>query len=178
MASKTPQHNCQREQTDTGVLKLPPLSAERKGTLEFMQARIDAFAEHLSSAQTIFSETQKRQPGSPEAKAAIHTAKQHVENALHELDSTLLLVNLNPDQVTHIAAHLYRALQRLSRIKAVSERVLRTEWTSHHSRALDALALACPRASRELEVTLVEPLKQTLRAQSEVGRQQPPTLTS
>ena len=174
MVSKTPPHNCQRDQTDTGVLKLPPLSAERKGTLEFMQARIDAFAEHLSSAHAIFSETQKRQPGSPEAKAAIYTAKQHVESALHELDSTLLLINLNPDQVTH----LYRALQRLSRIKAVSERVLRTEWTSHHSRALDALALACPRASLELEVTLVEPLKQTLRAQSEVGRQQPPTLTS
>ena len=174
MVSKTPPHNCQRDQTDTGVLKLPPLSAERKGTLEFMQARIDAFAEHLSSAHAIFSETQKRQPGSPEAKAAIYTAKQHVESALHELDSTLLLINLNPDQVTH----LYRALQRLSRIKAVSERVLRTEWTSHHSRALDALALACPRASLELEVTLVEQLKQTLRAQSEVGRQQPPTLSS
>jgi hypothetical protein len=147
-----------------GDLRLPKLSAERKGTLQSIHARIDAFAEHLSSARAIFSETQKREPGSLEAKAAIFNAKQHVQSALHELDSSLRLIDLNPDQVSHIATHLHRASLQLNRIKGLSELILRTTRTTHHPKALDILALACHRASYELESSLGEPLKRTLRA--------------
>ena len=163
---------------ETAELKLPPLSPERKGTLEFMRLRIDAFAEHLFKAHTIFSETQKHEPGSQQSKAAIFSAKQHVESALHELDSTLHLVDLNPDQVSHIASHLRLASHRLSRIKELTEAVLRTKRTTHMTKALDILALACPRASYELESSLVEPLRRTLTPPNDTGEDAPPALTS
>jgi hypothetical protein len=163
---------------ETADLKLPHLSAERKGTLEFMRARIDAFADHLFTAHTIFCETQKRDPGSLESKAAIFNAKQHVESALHELDSTLHLVDLNPEQVLHIATHVRRASHRLSRIKELTDAVLRTKRTTHVTKALDVLALACPRASYELESSLVEPLRRTLTPAHVPEEDAPPALTS
>lgn len=163
---------------ETADLKLPPLSPERKGTLESMRTRIDAFAEHLFQAHTIFSETQKRDPGSQEAKAAIFTAKQHVEWALHALDSTIHLVDLNPDQVIHIASHLRRAAHRLARIKELTDAVLQNKRTNHMTKALGVLALACPRASYELECSLVEPLRRTLTPPNETGEDAPPALTS
>ena len=160
-------------------LELPKLSPERKGTLESIHARIDAFAEHLFTAHTIFSETQKREPGSLEAKAAIFNAKQHVQSALHELASTMHLIDLNPGQVSHIATHLHRASHQLTRIKALTELVLRTDRTTHYPKALDILALACPRASYDLESSLGEPLKRALRApRDSEGENPPPALTS
>lgn len=165
-----------------GELKFP-LSPERKGTLQFMSARIDAFAEHLFKAHTIFKEIHTREPGSKESKAAIFAAKQHVEHAQHELDSTIRLIDLNPVQVSHIATHLHRASRQLTRIKGLTELVLKTNRTTHHVKALDILALACPRASYELESSLAEPLKRTLRPLNDTSPQDPeaeppPALTS
>jgi hypothetical protein len=163
---------------ETEELKLPPLSPERKDTLEFMRSRIDAFAEHLFQAHTIFSEAQKHEPGSHQSKAAIFSAKQHVESALRELDSTLHLVDLNPDQVSHIATHLRRASHRLSRIKEVTEAFLRTKRTTRLTHSLETLALACPRASYELENSLVEPLRRTLTPPNDTEDDAPRAFTS
>lgn len=159
-------------------IKLPPLSAERKDTLEFMRSRIDAFADHLFRAHTIFTETQNHEPGSQQSKAAIFSAKQHVESALRELDSTLHLIDLNPDQVSHIANHLRRASHRLSRIKELTDAFLQTKRTTRLTHSLETLALACPRASYELENSLVEPLRRTLTPPNDTEDDVPRAFTS
>jgi hypothetical protein len=169
----------QTDRTPAGELKLPIISAEREDTLKIMHARIDAFAGHLYEAHKIFCEPQNRDQTSRQAKAAIFTAKQHVKGALLELESTLYLVDLNPEQVSHIARHLHRAKQQLSRIEGLTDLVLRATRNTHHAKALAVLAQACPRASHELESSLVNPLERALSTPYDTEKgPPPPALTS
>jgi len=167
-----PQHPSHRTpSTGTGT---PIISAERKETLETMRTRINAFAEQLYQAHTTFLGTKRLQAGSQEANASLFTAKQYVASALRELDSTRRLIELNPEQVSHIATPVLQASQRLSRIIKLTELLLRPEKTSHYNWALDILARECPRASYPLENSLNEPLKQSLRG----NLPPPPAVTS
>ena len=165
-------------QLDPGELQLPALSSERRDTLESMRTRIDAFAEYLRSAQTIFIEAKTCIPGSDEAKKTIHDGKQQVTNALRALDSLKHLIELRPEQVTHIATHVRRASTQLSKMSTVVDRVLTTKATTHHTRVLRALAQACPRTSLELETSLGAPLRRTLTEQRELGKPPRPALTA
>jgi hypothetical protein len=146
--------------TGTGT---PNISSERQETLKTMRNRIDAFAQHLFAAHKIFRDTRGLEAGSQEAKASLFAAKQYVESARHELDSTVHLISLAPPQVSHIATPVHQASHQLARIIKLTERLLFTERTAHYDRALEVLALACPRASYPLENSLNEPLKQSLR---------------
>jgi hypothetical protein len=143
-----------------------------------MRTRIDAFAEYLRSAQTIFIEAKTCIPGSDEAKKTIHDGKQQVTNALRALDSLKHLIELRPEQVTHIATHVRRASTQLSKMSTVVDRVLTTKATTHHTRVLRALAQACPRTSLELETSLGAPLRRTLTEQRELGKPPRPALTA
>lgn len=165
-------------QLDPGELKLPALSPERKETLESIRARIDAFAEYLSSAQAIFIEAKTFVPGSDEAKKTIHDGKQQVTNALRALDPLQHLIELKPDQVTHIATHVRRASTQLSKMNNVIERVLTAKATNHQTRALGALAHACPKTSLELETSLGAPLRRTLTESTDSGYPSRPALTA
>jgi enamine deaminase RidA (YjgF/YER057c/UK114 family) len=161
-----------------GELKLPALSPERKETLESIRARIDAFAEYLKNAQTIFIEAKTFVPGTDEAKKTIHDGKQQVTNALRALDSLQHLIELRPDQVTHIASHVRRASTQLSRMNTVIDRVLTAKATNHHTRILGALAQACPKTSIELETSLGAPLRRTLTERCSSGYPSRPALTA
>lgn len=163
---------------DPGELKLPALSPERKDTLESIRTRIDAFADYLTSAESIFLEAKTHRPGSDEAKKTIHDGKQQVTNALRALDSLHHLIELSPDQVRHIAAHVRRASDQLCRISAVIDRVLTAKAMRHHTRVLRAVAQACPRTSLELETSLGAPLRRTLTAQRDSGDPSRPKLTA
>ncbi len=165
-------------QLGPGELKLPALSPKRKETLESIRARIDAFAEYLRNAQPIFIEAQTFIPGSAEAKKTIHYGKQQVTNALRALDSLQYLIELGPDQVTHIATHVHRASTQLSKMNNVIDLLLRSKATNHHTRVLGALAQACPKTSLELETSLGAPLRRTLTESSDSGYPSRPALTA
>jgi predicted nucleic acid-binding Zn-ribbon protein len=165
-------------QLDPGELKLPALSPERRETLESIRTRIDAFAESLRKAQTIFIEARTYIPGSDEAKKTIHDGKHQITNALRALDSLQHLIELRPDQVTHIATHVRRASTQLSKMSNVIDRVLTAKATNHHTRVLGALAQACPRTSLELETSLGAPLRRTLTERSDSGHPSRPALTA
>jgi len=158
-APHPPSHHTPSTGTGTGT---PNISSERQETLKTMRTRINAFAEHLFAAHKIFRDTRGLEAGSKEAKASLFAAKQYVESARHELDSTMHLISLDPHQVSHIAIPVHQASRQLSRIIKLTELLLLTERTAHYDRALEVLALACPRASHPLENSLNEPLKQSL----------------
>jgi predicted nucleic acid-binding Zn-ribbon protein len=155
--------------SDAGELKLPALSPERKDTLESILTRIDAFAEYLRSAQNIFIQAETHMPGSDEEKKTIHDGKQQVNNALRALNSLQHLIEVKPDQVTHIATHVRKASTQLNRISNVIDRVLSTKTANNHTRVLRALAQACPRTSSELETSLGVPVRRTLTEQDDLG---------
>ncbi|MEY4667400.1 MAG: hypothetical protein RL518_99 [Pseudomonadota bacterium] len=156
---------------ETGELTLPLLSEERKRTLESMSTRINEFGQHLFNACTVFRNASTQPPGSLDAKSSIHQAKEQVESALHNLDSILRLIDLDPARVSHIATHIRRASGKLKQIERVSDQILKSETPTHHRSGLQTLSRACFRASYELENSLWVPLREAL---SPANDQDPP----
>jgi hypothetical protein len=145
-----------------GDLKPPSLSPERKDTLTSMYVRIDTFGKLLRKAHDTFRAAQQKTPGSDDARADIHEAKEDLNRGLHELRLITELINVDPDYEYQLAAPIHRATQHIARIKRISDRVGASTRTDNYARILDTLARACPRTSHELENSLWVPLKEAL----------------
>ena len=144
------------------AIKLPSLSPERKDTLTSMCTRIDSFGKLLWKAHDTFLAATHKTPGSDDAKAHIHEAKEDLNRGLHELRLITELMNVNPDYQYQLAAPIHLATQQIARIKQISDRVGASTRTHNYALILNALARACPRLSHELENSLWVPLKEAL----------------